>query len=298
MKDIDGMKWITATLVALLATSASLAAPTTLPAVERDITYGKAGGKELKLNLARPTTRPNAKLPCILLVHGGGWQHGDKSMLDGLIQWFAAQGYVAATIGYRLAPEFIFPAQINDAKCAVRFMRAHANDYGIDPDRIGAVGTSAGAHLVMMLAVTRKSDDLEGDGGWPDVSSEVAAVVSWAGPTDLGADDIPAISKPIVKTFLGKSAEEAPDLAKKASPVSYVRKDQPPILQLLGTTDPLIPVTQATNMAKRMTIIGAPGRVELLLNVGHGFADKDYHHALVATMEFFNEHLREVNKPK
>ncbi len=102
----------------------------------------------------------------------------------------AQQGYVSATIGYRLAPKHKFPAQVNDVKCAIRFLRAHADEYGIDPNRIGACGFSAGAHLAMMLGVVQKKDNLEGDGGNPDQSSAVQAVVSYFGPTDLTAEDI------------------------------------------------------------------------------------------------------------
>src|SRR4051794_10569699 len=136
----------------------------------RDVVYGKGGGEDLKLNIARPKNPAAKKLPCIVFIHGGGWQMGDRAAHDWATWDAAHRGYVSATIGYRLAPKHKFPAQVNDVKCAIRFLRAHADEYGLDPDRIGACGFSAGGHLVMMLGVTSKEDGLEGDGGWADQS--------------------------------------------------------------------------------------------------------------------------------
>ena len=109
----------------------------------RDVVYGKAGGQDLKLDLARPKKADHA-LPCILVIHGGGWGAGNKEQHDDITWLLARRGYVAATVGYRLAPAHPFPAQVEDVKCAVRFLRANAGKYGIDPDRFGAVGFSAG----------------------------------------------------------------------------------------------------------------------------------------------------------
>jgi acetyl esterase/lipase len=120
-----------------------------------DVVYGKAGDVELKLDLSRPKT--DAKnLPCVVVVHGGGWAGGDKRQHDDITWEFARRGYVSATVGYRLAPAHPFPAQVQDVKCAVRYLRAHADKYGLDPNRIGAVGFSAGAHLSMMLGTIDK----------------------------------------------------------------------------------------------------------------------------------------------
>src|SRR5947208_436433 len=144
----------------------------------KDVVYGKGGGQDLKLDLSRPS-HADGKRPCILVFHGGGWAAGNKDQHDDVTWTLAERGYVSATVGYRFAPDHRFPAQVEDAKCAVRFLRAHADKYGIDSERIGAVGFSAGAHLSMMLGATRKEDGLEGNGGWPDQSSKVQAVVSF-----------------------------------------------------------------------------------------------------------------------
>src|SRR4051794_10257244 len=157
----------------------------------RDVVFGKGGGEDLKLNLARPT-RPYAKgLPCVVFIHGGAWSAGDRAAHDADIRPMAEHGYVGVTVDYRLAPKHRFPAQVEDVKCAVRFLRAHAEQYGIDPDRIAVWGVSAGAHLALMLGVTQKEDGLEGDGGWPEQSSAVQAVVAFYPRTDLAGADFP-----------------------------------------------------------------------------------------------------------
>lgn len=256
-----------------------------------DITYGKGGDEDLKLDLSRPK-KSDHPLPCIVVIHGGGWTGGDRTQHDDATWNIAAAGYVAATVEYRLAPAHPFPAQVQDVKCAVRFLRANAAKYGIDPERIAAIGFSAGAHLSMMLGATTEKDGLEGDGGWPGVSSQVQAVVSFSGPTDLTADDIPDVSKGLIKTFLGGSVEEKHGAAVKASPVTFLHKGCPPMLIFQGTADPLIPGTQAYRMADAMTKAGVPGRVEILIGEGHGYAAPAFVHALEQGMVFLNQNLK------
>src|SRR5918993_3061393 len=138
----------------------------------RDVVYGKGGGEDLTLSISRPKNADRStRLPCILVIHGGGWAQGNKAAHEDTTWQLAQRGYVAATIGYRLAPKHLFPAAVEDVKCAARFLRANADQYGIDPDRLGAIGFSAGGHLSMMLGVTNKEDGLEGDGGSADQSS-------------------------------------------------------------------------------------------------------------------------------
>jgi acetyl esterase/lipase len=235
------------------------------------VVYGKGGGEDLKLNIARPTKPAADKLPCIVFIHGGGWQMGDRTGHDSATWEAAKRGYVSATVGYRLAPKYKFPAQINDVKCAIRFLRAHAGDYGLDADRIGVCGFSAGGHLVMMLGVTSKEDGLEGDGGWADQSSRVQAVVSFFGPTDLTAADLPERDRPLLVAFLGGTVDEKRDDYKRASPITYVSKDDPPILLIQGTADVLVPHTQAYRMLDAMTKVGVPGRADLIAGANHGW---------------------------
>lgn len=286
-----------ACLTAFLATSLAHAqplvpsAPSDAITFEKDIVYGKAGDVELTLNLSRPkgTTAPR---PCVVVIHGGAWRAGDKTAHDNLTWLFAEKGYVSATIGYRFCPQHPFPAQIEDAKCAVRFLRAHAKDYGIDPQRIGAVGFSAGAHLSLMLGVMGQADGLEGEGGWADQPSQVNAVVSYFGPTELGAEDIPEICKPLVKDFIGGFATEKPAEAKRASPNTYVTKGDAPILFFQGTKDPLVPHTQVYRMIETLTKAEVPARAEILVGAGHGWGGKDLARTLAQTVDFFDEKLK------
>lgn len=268
-------------------------ATATVVAIQPDIVYGTGDGVELKLDLARPVTDKRtgpAGTPCIVVIHGGAWRMGDKSSHRGEIRQFADEGFVSATIQYRFAPQYKFPAQVEDVKCAVRFLRAHASDYGIDPNRIGAVGFSAGAHLSMMLA-TLDSDALAGEGGWSDQSSKVQAAVSFYGPTLFTADDMPTRTEPLVLDFLGGTLAEVPEAYKNASPVTHVDAGDPPMLLFQGTDDPLVPFTQAFQMTTAMTRHGVPGRVELLVGAGHGWGGDEQERSYEETLEFFLRYL-------
>jgi acetyl esterase/lipase len=284
-------------LVALVSSVAVRAAePPKDVEFTRDVVYGKGGGEDLKLNIARPKNSKSSKVPCIVFIHGGGWQHGDRAAHDGVTWEAAKRGYVSATIGYRLAPTHKFPAQVNDVKCAVRFLRAHAEQYGLDPDRIGACGFSAGGHLVMMLGVTSKDDGLEGDGGWSEQSSRVQAVVSFFGPADLAAPDLPERDTPLLVAFLGGTVGEKPDEYKRASPITYVSKDDAPMLLIQGTADVLVPYTQAYHMLEAMTKAGVPGRADFIAGANHGwFGDaRETLRTGVETFEFFDRYLKQA----
>jgi acetyl esterase/lipase len=283
----------------LLLASAHLAAagPRADVAFEKDVVYGKTGGTDLKLDLSRPKNPASAKLPCVVVIHGGGWGAGDKQHHDDLTWQFASGGYVAATIGYRLAPAHKFPAQVNDVKCAVRYLRAHADKYGLDPNRIGAIGFSAGAHLSMMLGTTTAEAGLEGDGGWPDQPSQVQAVVSYFGPTDLAADDIPPAVIDILTRFIGGTKQEKPETFKKASPLTYVSPGDAPMLLFQGTRDPLVPHTQAYPMLEAMTKHNIPGRVEFLIGAGHGWGGNELSRTATESFAFFDEHLKPKPAP-
>lgn len=256
----------------------------------RDVVYGKAGDVELKLDISVPREAAGP-LPCVVVIHGGGWAAGNKSAHADITWKLAERGYVSASIGYRFAPAHPWPAQVHDVKCAVRYLRAHAEKYRLDKDRIGAVGFSAGGHLSLMLGVTGPEDGLEGDGGWPGESSRVQAVVNFFGPTQLDADDIPGITLPILQKFLGGTLKEKPEQYKKASPITYVTSDDAPILTYQGTTDVLVPPTQATRLAEAMTKAKVKGRVELLVGLGHGWGGAELERTGAGTFAFFDEHL-------
>ncbi|MFO0870700.1 MAG: alpha/beta hydrolase [Pirellulales bacterium] len=269
-------------------------APLSVPAgiaYERDLEYGAGGNQPLRLDLARPEQLAQAA-PCIIVIHGGAWRGGDKKAHTDLIFKFAQAGYVAVTVQYRFCPQFPFPAQIEDVKCAVRFLRANAERLGIDPRRCGAIGFSAGAHLALLLGTMGPEDGLEGQGGWPEQPSQVQAVVAFFGPTNLLAEDLPAVSQTLIRDFLGAAATENPEAARRASPVSYVSQGDAPTLIFQGTRDPLVPHTQAYHLADAMTRAGVAGRVELLLNAAHGWKGAELDHTVEQAFRFFDERLQ------
>jgi acetyl esterase/lipase len=258
---------------------------------DKEIEFGKGGETTLHMDIARPAQR-SKPLPCIVVIHGGGWRQGNYEVHVQQIFDFAKHGYVSATVQYRLAPAGRWPAQIEDVKCAVRYLRANAEKHGIDKDRFGAIGFSAGAHLSMLLGTMDKKDGLEGSGGNPDQSSKVQAVVSYFGPTDLAQKDFPSIVNGMIHDFLGGTSDEKAEVFKAASPVTHIDKDDAPILHFQGTKDVLVPYNQAYLLADAMTKAGLGGRVEVMLGAGHGFVPAENARTMATSMAFFDEHLK------
>jgi acetyl esterase/lipase len=232
-----------------------------------NVPYVTGGGPQQQLDLYVPTEHKNE--PLIVFVHGGGWEHGDK-MGDSLnpnnlqLLW---DGYAMASINYRLAaPAAVWPAQIQDCKAALRWLRAHAQQYGYDPNRIGVIGESAGGHLVAMLGATSgdKTFDVGENLG---ESSDVACVVNLFGINDFTLP-MPALATN-VKALLGGLAPERPELARSASPVNYVHASEPPMLVVHGTADRLVPYLQAEVLVEAMEKVGAPFYFHTVVGGGH-----------------------------
>jgi acetyl esterase/lipase len=259
--------------------------------IDQDIAYSKVGSRELKLDIARPA-EGDGPFPAVLVIHGGAWRQGNKADVRPILPQFVEHGFVAISPEYRFCPQNAFPAQIHDVKAAVRWLKVNAKKYRIDPDRIGAMGFSAGGHLAMMLGLTSPNDGLEGDvsAGAPD--SRVKAVVNYFGPTDLAAKDIPDICKPWVKDFLGGSPQDRPDAAATASPLTFVSKDDAPVLTFQGTKDSLVPYNQAIKLAEAMSSAGVPGRVELILGADHGWAGAEMARTVNETFGFLDRYLK------
>lgn len=254
-----------------------------------DIEYGTAGEDKLFLDVARPKTK-SEPLPAVILIHGGAWAGGKKEDFAGLAKQAVRKGFVAVNVEYRLAPKHRFPAQVEDVKCATRWVRAHAQENQIDPDRIGALGMSAGAHLALMLGVMDDDDGLDDSGGWTDHSSRVHAVVSYAGPTQLVGEFGP-VSTAILNSFLGGTNQELPDAYRQASPISYVTPDDAPVLLFQGTKDELVPYNQAIMMMEKLSEQQVPGRIEILIGAGHGWGPKEAQRTIDAGFDFLHEHL-------
>ncbi len=221
--------------------------------VKKDVEYGRVGDRPLLLDLYLP---PDAKEPApgFMFIHGGGWSGGDRADYAYYCTRFAKRGYVVATISYRLSGEAKFPACVQDAKCAVRWMRANAAANNMDPDRIAVMGGSAGGYLAMMIGYSSDVPDLEGDGGNPGVSSRVNVVINGYGPTDL--TEPVAQTAPQVTGLLGKTYAEDADLFRRASPITYLTPDDPPTLIIQGTVDDTVPVGQNDLLAKKLAEIG------------------------------------------
>ena len=191
--------------------------------VERDIVYARYGNRELQLDLYLPKNPDAENIPCIVSITGGGWHAGDKTRFAGISAALADHGFASACITYRVLPEVAFPAPIMDCKAAVRWVRANAADYGIDPDHIGVIGGSAGAQLAALLGVSADMPEFEGDGGNAGVSSRVQAVVAMAAPSDM--------------TYYAERAGLDQEMATLVSPIKHVSADSTPLLLMHGTKD-------------------------------------------------------------
>lgn len=245
--------------------------------VLRDIAYREGASKAWRLDLAMPAAPADRLRPALVIVHGGGWSQGSRNVdvFQKMMTDYARKGYVTVNIDYRLTGEAPFPACIEDVKCAVRWLRAHADEYQVDPERIGAYGHSAGAHLALMLAMAPKSAGLEGDGGWDEFSSRVNVAVGGSPPTELGRD--------------------VPMAKKEWWPIGYISADHPPIFLVQGSADRIVRAELTEDFLAKMKAEGAD--IEYLKIEGgeHGVA---YAEALDVTdpaiEKFFAKHLKPI----
>jgi acetyl esterase/lipase len=240
--------------------------------VEPDLVYGKAGDMDLKLDLAMPQDG-EGPFPALVCIHGSEWwQTGSRKDLARTISELAAHGYVAVSVEYRLAPAAKFPAAIEDCKAAVRWLRANATRYRINPDRIGAIGFSAGAHLACLLGTTDASAGLEGAGGNPEQSSRVQAVVSFFGPTDFTKKTwSKEAEEALLVPFFGAPFDGKPELYRQASPITHASADDPPFLFFHGSADPCVALRHSKALAARLQAVGVPAAVIELQGEGHGW---------------------------
>jgi len=232
-----------------------------------NVVFGTGGGRELKLDLYMPAgDGPHAT---VLLVHGGGWTGGNKEAFRPFAQQLAARGFVTATVEYRLATESKFPGAVEDCKAAARWLRANATTYKIDPARIGAVGGSAGGHLVGMVATTSEPAQFEGKGGNADQSSALRAAVFMGAGVDQAtrAQETP---KPIQSQviFFGGPYAEKKDVYVAASPITHVSAKTPPMLFIEGEFD--TPGLRYIDMRKKLDALSIPNRLVVVQGGKHG----------------------------
>jgi acetyl esterase/lipase len=294
--------WLISVVIVLAATTVRAAdqpkakqppgKPTLLPGthVHRDLEYIPGGHARNKLDLYLPA-KADHPLPVIVWIHGGAWLAGSKEGCPAT--WFTTRGFAAASINYRLSQHAVFPAQIEDCKAAIRWLRANAEKYNLDAKHIGVWGASAGGHLVALLGTTGDVKELEGKEGNLDQSSRVQCVVDWFGPSDFtkmgsGRGDA---NSPEGK-LIGGAIQEHQDEAAKANPVTYVTKDDAPFLIMHGDEDKVVPINQSELLDEALRKAGVESTFIRVAGNGHGgpgFMNAENRKKI---MDFFEKHLK------
>ncbi|NGY03895.1 alpha/beta hydrolase [Solimonas terrae] len=250
--------------------------------ITRDVSFSPPDWpQELKADIYQPKGR--GPFPAVLVLYGGGWEHGDRRQLSSIARDLARRGYVAVASTYRLAPAYIFPAQLRDVQLAVRWMRAQAADYRIDGTRIGVWGYSAGAHLAALLGGIGPGDALF------DPDARVGAVVAGGTPSDL--TKFPGGT--LVPQFIGGPRSEKLAEYKAASPISYVSAGDPPVFLYHGGMDRLVPPDHATDYKAMLDAAGVPAELVILRGRGHITAFLTDGAAVKAGLVFLDRHLRD-----
>lgn len=289
-----------ALLVALPAAAQPNSAGTDVsdrPSIVRtgDIPYATVGGEELALDLYMPADVDDP--PLVVFVHGGAWRFGSRASVSNID--LVDHGFAVASVSFRLTPVAPLPAQVHDIKGAIRFLRANADEYGYNADRIGITGVSSGGHLAALVGLTNGSEPHEGDvGGNPDVSSDVQAVISYFGASNLTSildQSTPfglSLREPAIELLIGGTLEEQVDLARFGSPVFQVDEDDPPLLLMHGDQDPQMPINQSHELHGVAKENGLDVHFEVIHGSAHGgpaFFDQE---RTALAVEFLNRTLR------
>ncbi len=258
--------------------------------IKDDLIIGKNGDQDLTADLFIPSegTENGA---AIVFVHGGGWREGDKAQLRGYGILLAREGFVCLCTSYRLSQEALWPAQIQDVKCAIRYMRTNAENLKIDPNRIGVSGNSAGGHLSLMAGLNSYDPNFEGEAGCNEVSSKVKAICAIYPPAQIRKYDN---SDPIIdayKALMGKDAEQVD--YDKASPLLQIRKDFPPTMLIHGSTDSVVDLSDSTDIYKRLVDLGVPSELHIYSEEEHAFDSQSGYGRSVAELQnlFFKKYL-------
>ncbi len=253
--------------------------------IKEGIVIGEGGGRSLKADIFLPPLEEKNR-PAVLFIHGGGWIEGDRSQLRGYGILLARLGFVCMCNSYRLSNESIWPAQIQDVNCAIRYLRANATDLGLDPDRIGVSGNSAGGHLSLMAAATNYDQIFEGEGGSNEVSSEIKAVCAIYPPTTIRQLEM---LNPLENAFLmlmGKEAKK--EDYDKASPLNYVTEDYPPCMLIHGSTDSVVRLKDSTKFYEKLIEFNRPASLHIFSEEEHAFdGEPDYGRAIADLQALF-----------
>ena len=278
--------------MAILAMACSLKAQVS---ITKHIEFATINDRSLALDLYRPEAFEEP--PLLVWVHGGAWRRGSKDSMP--LTPLTTAGYAIASVEYRLTPEAPFPAQIHDIKAAIRFLRARADHFGIDADRVTIAGASAGGHLAALVGVTNGHSTLAGTAGdFPMHSSDVQAVISFYGASNLTtilSQSTPhglSVRVPALELLLGAQPDAKPDLAQLASPVFHVDATDPPLLLIHGDQDPQMPINQSHELEGAYQDLGLQVSLEVIHGAAHGgkaFYDAD---RMQLVMAFLKQHLK------
>jgi len=259
---------------------------------EEGIVYSTPNGEALALNMARP--KPDSGMrPAILCIHGGGFRAGKRESYDSQCKKLASNGFVAVTITYRLAPKHQFPAAVHDCKAAVRWLRANAAKYNIDPTKIGVTGGSAGGHLAQFLGVTANVPEFEGTGGSAEQSSRVACVVNVYGPSDFTKSYGKSVdAHEVLPLWFGGNLETHRQRHIVGSPLYWVTPDAAPTLCIHGTEDKYVAHEQAVWIVDKMKAAGVEAELLTMEDAGHGFKGADAEKSDKAMLGYFQKRLK------
>jgi len=263
---------------------------------QKDVIYGRVDATSLLLDAYIPDDNA-PKHPGIIMIHGGGFVGGDKGFYGPMGKRLAAKGYCVFSVNYRLAPKNHYPAAVDDVQRAVRWLRANADTYHLDPDHIGALGDSAGGYLVAMLGTRDTRDNSDQD--LSKYSSKVQCVVDFYGPADftipVSASGVGTQGIFLLTQFFGKPPEQALDLYKDGSPIVYVTKDSAPFLILHGTADALVPADQSRRLHDALKMVGVPVTLIEYYKFSHGFLKPTNPGAdALLAEDFFDHYLKSV----
>jgi acetyl esterase/lipase/sugar lactone lactonase YvrE len=259
---------------------------------EADLEYSNVGQRGA-MDIVRPRAASPEKRPAVVLVHGGGFRGGVRQSYLPVAIKLAERGYIAATVSYRLAPRHQFPAAVEDVKAAVRYLRANADRFGLDPDRIGAMGGSAGGHLVLFLGLTPNVAEFEGTGPNRQYSSRVTCVVNYYGPTDFTQSYAKSVdAAEVLPLFLGGDLKSNRAAHQRSSPLNWVTPQAAPTLSIHGTEDAYVAYEQSVWLTERLIAAGVPAELETISGAGHGFKGADAERAEQRAFAYFDKHLK------
>ena len=271
--------------------------PAKLGTTDTDVPFTNPAGGPVAMDVYYPTAADTAA-PTVVYIHGGGWVKGDKSKGMGakLIPDLTERGYIVVALNYRLAPEHKYPAQIEDVSCGIRYLKANAATYGIDPERMGVLGNSAGGHLASLIATADDDAGIASSCGYDEVSPRVQAVVDFFGPVDLTVQ-FSGANRGVLERVWGVTDRNS-DIITQASPVNHVSSDDPPFLIIHGDADDLVPLSQSEALHERLQGVGVSSTLLVVRNAAHGLnptggpMQPGMGEVIDQTADFFDTHLK------